>query len=207
MTTPPPAPPPRERILAAALTVFSARGVAGSSIQEVADAAGMSKQALMYHFPTKALLHEGVYTLLSTRLREGLPPVAAELVSRSMDRYRVVLEVVLRRFGDEPEVSRFLVFELLEAPEQLLGWLRVEASPWLGLIRGVADQWQTEAEGVDVEAHVTMLVLMMLAHSALVPRTDPAWRGRVESAAARILQLGSGIPAPGVESREDLPGA
>jgi AcrR family transcriptional regulator len=83
-----PARTPRERILEAALQVFAANGANASSVQEVAEAAGMSKQALLHHFKSKELLRAGVYELLGERMRAQLPGAAAELVSRSLDRYR-----------------------------------------------------------------------------------------------------------------------
>jgi TetR/AcrR family transcriptional regulator len=187
---------PRERILDAALEVFAANGAGASSIQDVAEAAGMSKQALLHHFRTKELLRAGVYGLLATRLRDQLPAAAAELVSRSHDRYRGLIEVVQRRFNDNPELTRFLVFELLERPDAVLAWLSEETAPWLGLIRGVVDQSKDVAPGFDAEAHLSVLAVMMLAQSALIPRKDARWRKRVEAATLRVMFLGSLI-APG----------
>jgi AcrR family transcriptional regulator len=184
--------PPRERILTAALAAFAARGVGASSIQDVADAAGMSKQALMHHFRTKELLRAGVYELLAERLRDQIPEAAAELVSRSHDRYRGLLEVALRRFTDNPELSRFLVFELLERPDHVRSWLREEAAPWLGLVRGVVEQSrESRAAGFDAEAHLAVLGGMLLAQSALVPRTDRRWRARTETATLQVMLRGS----------------
>jgi AcrR family transcriptional regulator len=182
---------PRERILAAALEVFSERGVGASSVQDVADAAGMSKQALMHHFPTKELLREGVYGVLAAQLREQLPAAAAELVSRSHDRYRALLEVVLRRFTEQRALSRFLVFELLERPDALSKWLREEAAPWLGLVHGVVEQSGAKPEGFDSSLHLTALAVTMVAQSALVPRTDPRWHAKFERAVLRVLVRGS----------------
>jgi TetR/AcrR family transcriptional regulator len=182
---------PRDRILTAALESFAARGTGASSIQDVADAAGMSKQALLHHFRTKELLREGVYELLATRLREQLPSAAAELVSRSHDRYRGLIEVVQQRFIENPEFTRFLVFELLERPEEVLAWLSEETAPWLGLIRGVVAQSKDAEKGFDAEAHLTVLAVLMLAQSALLPRTDRRWRSRVEAATLRVMLLGS----------------
>ncbi|MFZ5442073.1 MAG: TetR/AcrR family transcriptional regulator [Myxococcota bacterium] len=183
--------PPRERILAAALEVFAARGVNASSVQDVADAAGMSKQALMHHFPSKELLRAGVYGLLEALLREQLPEAAAELVSRSHDRYRALLEVVLRRFTEQRTLARFLVFELLERPEDVARWLREEAAPWLGLVHGVVEQSKERPEGFDSSLHLTVLATVMLSQSALVPRDDPRWHAKFERALLRVLLLGS----------------
>jgi TetR/AcrR family transcriptional regulator len=184
------APEPRARILTAALAAFAARGVGASSIQDVADAAGMSKQALLHHFRTKERLREGVYELLAERLRAQLPAAATELVSRSHDRYRALIEVALHRFIDNRDLARFLVFELLERPEAVRAWLSAEAAPWLGLVRGVVEQSGVQQPQFDPEAHVAVLGLLMLAQSALA-LGDRRWRKRVEGAATRMMALGS----------------
>lgn len=183
--------PPRERIVDAALTLFGAHGVEATSVQAVAERAGMSKQALLHHFPSKEVLRQGVYERISVQLRDALPSAAAELVSRSHDRYRALLEVALGGFEANPELSRFLVFELLERPDEVVAWLRTEGAPWLGLVRGVVEQ-QTESTG-DTEAHVAVLGVMMLMQSALVPRGDKRWRARMSKATLRVMQLGSNL--------------
>lgn len=193
---------PRERIVASALTEFAAKGYSASSVQVVASAAGMSKQALMYHFPTKALLRDGVYVLLAERLRAQLPEAATELVSRSKDRYRRVIQLALRRFCENPEVARFLVFELLERPDELMAWLRAEAAPWLGLIRGVVGQWSDAAPDYDTEAHLTAVAMIMVAQAALVPRDTPEWHARIEAATLRLLVLGSELSMEEVSSSD-----
>ncbi|MER2563588.1 MAG: TetR/AcrR family transcriptional regulator [Myxococcaceae bacterium] len=182
---------PRDRILDAALATFAAHGTEGSSVQAVADAVGMSKQALLHHFPTKQKLREGVYELLALRFRQQLPAVAAELVSRSHDRYRALIELVLERFDENEQPSRFLAFELLERPDEVLSWLQTEAAPWLGLIKGVVEQSKDFKDGFDPEAHVAVLAAMMLVQSALVPRSDARWRGRMKKALLRAMQLSS----------------
>lgn len=190
-----PSSPPRERILVAALTTFAARGVGASSIQDVADEAGVSKQALMHHFRTKELLRAGVYELLALRLREQLPAAATELVSRSHDRYRGLIEVVNAGFSANPELARFLVFELLERPEAVVSWLRDEAALWLGLVKGVVEQ-SKHPRAFDTEAHLTVIATLMLAQSALVPRSDKRWRKRVEASTLEVMLLGSHLSAP-----------
>ena len=47
-------------ILAEAVRVFAESGYEGASIATVADNAGLSKQNLMYYFPTKQALYERV---------------------------------------------------------------------------------------------------------------------------------------------------
>lgn len=181
---------PRTRIIEAALTVFAAHGVGASSIQDVADEAGVSKQALMHHFKNKDLLRDGVYEILAGKLREQFPEAAGELISRSHDRYRKLLELVLHRIGEQRELSRFLVYELLERPDVVLSWLREEAAPWLGMVRGVVEQ-SRENRPFDAEAHVAVIGALMLAQSALIPAGEKKWRLRTENATLRVMVLGS----------------
>ncbi len=47
----------RERLLAAALALFTSKGYASASVREIADAAGVAKPALYYYFGSK----EGIY--------------------------------------------------------------------------------------------------------------------------------------------------
>ena len=76
MAAPPKPPPPRKRlsavdrraaILDAALEVFSRRGYNGASIDEIAQAAGISKALIYEHFPSKKDLH---VSLLETHTQQ-----------------------------------------------------------------------------------------------------------------------------------------
>ena len=51
---------PRERILDAAMTVFRRHGFRRSSIEETAEAAGLTRQALYHHFKSKEALFRAV---------------------------------------------------------------------------------------------------------------------------------------------------
>jgi TetR/AcrR family transcriptional regulator len=184
---------PRERIVTAALAIFAERGFAAASIQQIADAAGMSKQALLHHFPAKVQLRDGVYELLAERLRATFPAIAGALVSRSTERYREVVVATFAQVGAERAVARFLVFELLEDPDALRAWVLAETAPWMGLLRGVAQQWAPPptTDDEDIDALVMSLVLTMFAHHALVPTADPALHDRIQSAALRVLLRGA----------------
>ena len=64
----------RAAILEAALTVFSATGYRGATVDEIAREAGLSKPNLLYYFPTKAAIYEA---LLATLLDTWLEPLRA----------------------------------------------------------------------------------------------------------------------------------
>ena len=85
----PPAAPPstRDRIVEAALRLFSERGTAAVSVREVADAAGVTVPGLYYHFASKADLIRAVYDAHGMRAgwdpaQDFVPPRAHNVVER-----------------------------------------------------------------------------------------------------------------------------
>ncbi len=62
----------REAILEAALDVFSQFGFRGATLDQIAEAAGLSKPNLLYYFPSKEAIHA---TLLETLLDTWLQPL------------------------------------------------------------------------------------------------------------------------------------
>src|SRR5690348_16166048 len=53
----------RERILRAAMELFSARGYRGASLEAVAQAVGITRQGVLHYFPSKVHLLLGVLDL------------------------------------------------------------------------------------------------------------------------------------------------
>jgi AcrR family transcriptional regulator len=83
----------RERILDVAARLFSERGFAGTSTRDIAEALGVTKAALYYHFPSKdAILTElvaqplaAVRAVLSEPHRLTDPAGRAEFIRRAVD--------------------------------------------------------------------------------------------------------------------------
>jgi TetR/AcrR family transcriptional regulator len=101
----------REIILAAALEVFSAYGFRGSTVDQIAQAAGMSKPNLLYYFRRK----EDIYVaLLEHTLRDWLKPLEAldpdgDPVAE-LTRY---IKVKLQMSRESPKASRLFANEIL----------------------------------------------------------------------------------------------
>ncbi|KAA9395548.1 TetR/AcrR family transcriptional regulator [Kocuria coralli] len=107
----------RAQLLAVALEVFSRQGYHKASMDEIAEAAGVSKPVLYQHFPGKRELYVALVDDNLDRLRMRL---LEALRSDTVNRVRVesMLSVYFDFVGDAPEAYR-LIFEtdLLTDPE------------------------------------------------------------------------------------------
>ena len=98
-------------ILKAALGVFARLGVDGSSVEAIAQAAGISKANLLYYHPTKealyvAVLEQGLSLWLAPLSRFTEDDDPAQAIAALID-----AKLVLSR--DHPEISRLFALEML----------------------------------------------------------------------------------------------
>jgi TetR/AcrR family transcriptional regulator len=132
----------RELILEAALEVFSTNGFRGSTIDQIADAAGMSKPNLLYYFRSKEDIHT---TLLQRLLDTWLAPLRElDNVGDPLTELRSYIRRKLEMARDYPRESRLFANEILqgaprikpmlecdmkdlvdEKAEVIRGWMRV----------------------------------------------------------------------------------
>ncbi len=112
----------RERVLRAAMDIFSTQGYRGASLDAVAEAVGMTRQGLLHYFPSKVQLLLGVLELRHTEnsawmeemfeSSHGLADALVTLVSHNQDRPELVrLFTVLAAEsvnGDHPGHDRFV---------------------------------------------------------------------------------------------------
>jgi AcrR family transcriptional regulator len=96
----------RDRIVDAALRLFSERGTAAVSVRELADAAGVTVPGLYYHFASKAELIREVYQAkgFGQPLEAFDPPVATALEARVVEQARKEFA----RFVENAEFLRHL---------------------------------------------------------------------------------------------------
>ncbi|WP_234855414.1 TetR family transcriptional regulator C-terminal domain-containing protein [Paracoccus everestensis] len=107
----------RDLILEGALSVFSVNGFRGATIDQIAEAAGLSKPNVLYYFASKDDIHK---TLLTTLLDMWLAPMiridpAGDPLEEVMAYVRAKLEMS-RRF---PRESRLFAYEILQGAPHL----------------------------------------------------------------------------------------
>lgn len=185
----------RELILEAALEVFSTHGFRGSTIDQIAEAAGMSKPNLLYYFRRKEEIHE---TLIQRLLDTWLAPLRElDDVGDPLTELRSYIRRKLEMARDYPRESRLFANEILQGAPRIMpllegelkslveekvaiikGWMRagkiVRTDPW-HLIFSI---WATTQHYADFDVQV---------RAVLGP--DLGGEGRFEDAARFLEQL------------------
>jgi len=141
----------RQAILEAALEVFSTEGFRGATLDQIAQAAGLSKPNLLYYFPSK----ETIYTeLLSTLLDKWLDPLRA--LHDTGDPVGDIVDYAMRKLQmsrDYPRESRLFANEIVQgAPrifDQISGPLKDLVDEKSRLMRG----WANDGKIADVDPH------------------------------------------------------
>ncbi len=87
----------RTAILEAALSVFSAHGFRGATVDQIAKAAGLSKPNLLYYFPSKEAMHNALLEQLLDTWLDPLRDLDAE-----GDPIEEVMTYVNRKLRDSP---------------------------------------------------------------------------------------------------------
>lgn len=101
----------RQRLIAAALTVFSRAGYEGATVDALAEAAGMSKPNLLYYYPTKEALYRAA---LDSVLEGWLEPLAA--ISAEGEPLEEIARYIARKLAmsaANPTASRLFAGEVM----------------------------------------------------------------------------------------------
>lgn len=129
----------REAVLAAALGLFSRYGLHGTSVDQVAARAGVSKSNLLYYFANKEELYVCV-------LRELLEVWLAPLheFSAERDPQQAIADYIRRKLlvsRDRPDASRLFCLEMVQGAPLLRGELDRELHDIVELKSAVIRAW------------------------------------------------------------------
>lgn len=107
----------QQRVLDAALEVFSAQGFRGATLDQIAELAGLSKPNLLYYFPSKEAIHQ---QLLAELMDVWLAPLrdldaGGEPVAEILGYIRRKLEMS----RDMPRESRLFANEVLQGAPRI----------------------------------------------------------------------------------------
>jgi AcrR family transcriptional regulator len=107
-----------ERIIASAEKLFYQKGKAGTSMQDIADDAGINRTLLNYYFRSKDQLFEAVFR---KAMGSFVPELAAMLnADSSFEEYvPALVEKVIDTMLENPQIPIFVLQELSSNPERM----------------------------------------------------------------------------------------
>lgn len=97
----------RQQLISEAVRLFGSRGYDGTSLDAVAEAAGVRKQSLLYHFTTKEELFEGCVAHVSGRVLDVLEG-ALDGPEDGWDRVERIISALFRLAEEWPQFPGFV---------------------------------------------------------------------------------------------------
>ncbi|HVX82231.1 MAG TPA: TetR family transcriptional regulator C-terminal domain-containing protein [Devosiaceae bacterium] len=185
----------QDRILEAALDIFSTHGFRGATIDQIAEAAGMSKPNLLYYFPRKEEIHK---RLIARLLDMWLAPL------REMDpsgdpipEIRSYIRRKLEMARDFPRESRLFANEMLQGAPRTIDMLEGDLKRLVDEKAAVIRGWVAEGKLSRVDPyHLIFSIWATTQHYAdfdvqvrAVLGPDRNGEGRFDDAARYLEQL------------------
>jgi TetR/AcrR family transcriptional regulator len=132
----------QDLILEAALDIFSLHGFRGATIDQIAEAAGMSKPNLLYYFPRKEEIHK---RLIAEMLEIWLAPLK-EMDSDGdpIPEIRSYIRRKLEMSRDFPRQSRLFANEMLQGAPRVIDMLETDLKALVDEKAKVITGWMDE---------------------------------------------------------------
>jgi TetR/AcrR family transcriptional regulator len=151
-------------IVAQAVRVFAENGYEGASIATVADNAGLSKQNLMYYFPTKQALYQRV---LNDVLDEWLARMdtLADAAGEPRDMLRAYVQAKLRFSREQPWASKVYAMEVISGAPLFGEQIRERVVPLVRKDIDVFERWIFEGRIARVNATHLLFAIWAMTQS------------------------------------------
>ena len=134
----------QDLILEAALDVFSLNGFRGATIDQIAEAAGMSKPNLLYYFASKEEIHR---RLLTSMLDLWLDPLRAlDNEGDPLAELRSYIRRKIEMARDFPRESRLFANEMLQGAPHAIDVLEGELKQLVDDKAKVIERWMDEGK-------------------------------------------------------------
>ncbi len=141
----------RKVILDAALDVFSIYGFRGTTIDQIAEKAGMSKPNLLYYFKRKQDIYASV---LEETLEEWLRPLH-ELNAKGdpVEELRRYISLKLEMSAKRPEASRLFANEILHGAPTIQNFLKTSLKALVDEKAAVIRDWIKDGKLAPIDPH------------------------------------------------------
>ena len=154
-------------ILEQAVRVFAESGYEGASIATIAERAGMSKQNLMYYFPTKQQLYQRVLddVLDDWLARMDKLASAADGDHAPQDMLRAYIGAKLRFSREQPWASRVYALEVIHGAPLYGAQIRERVVPLLRKDIAMFEAWSKAGKIAPVNATHLMFAIWAMTQS------------------------------------------
>lgn len=145
----------RKKIMTAALEVFSQHGYRGATLDQIAEAAGMSKPNLIYYFDGKEAIHVAV---LNALMDEWLAPLAE--MDPDGDPLQEILGYIRRKMEMSrkyPRESRLFANEILQGAPRMAPHLKSTLKPLFEEKCALIEGWAADGRLAQTDARQLVL--------------------------------------------------
>ena len=108
-----------ERIIAAATRSFVRKGSSGTSMQDIADEAGITRTSLNYYFRSKDKLFELVFDKVTQLVIPGFISILKSDL-HIYEKFRKIIDVYFDMLTENPDFPMFFLHEVSVEPELLI---------------------------------------------------------------------------------------
>jgi AcrR family transcriptional regulator len=183
----------RAQILNHATRLFAEQGYDGTSVQEIAEAVGIRKPSLLYHFKSKDALRENVLAEMLAHWNAVLPGLL--LKASTEERFDATMEALSEFFIEDPDRARLFLRETLDRPEHMQAMLAQFVRPWVQLLGEQLERAKGQGlvqRDVDPHAYAIEVITMAVAGTAVIDTLqvilpDDSARGTTRKRHAREL--------------------
>lgn len=155
----------RRIILEAALDVFSTYGFRGSTIDQIAEKAGMSKPNLLYYFKRKQDIYVSV---LEETLEEWLRPLhELDPLGDPVEELRRYITRKIEMSAKKPEASRLFANEILHGAPAIEGFLSTSLKKLVDEKSAVIREWVSQGRLAPIDPyHLIFMIWATTQHYA-----------------------------------------
>ena len=158
-----------QKIIASAEKLFYQKGKAGTSMQDIADDAGINRPLLNYYFRSKDKLFEAVFR---NAMSSFVPNLAAMLHSDMSFKEYVprLIETVINAMLENPQIPIFVLQELSSNPERMPQIIKeIGINPAVAIRKMEEDPWKGQGNKMDPRQIILNLLSLCIFPFAARP--------------------------------------
>jgi len=158
-----------QKIISSAEKLFFQKGKAGTSMQDIADDAGINRTLLNYYFRSKDQLFE---TVFKNAMSSFLPALAAMLHSEmNFEEYvSAMIETIIDAMLENPQIPIFILQELSSNPDRMPELMKeMGVDPVIAIRKMEENRKDKRTEGMDPRQLIMSIISLCIFPFAARP--------------------------------------